>query len=175
MQPRFQSYQLAYNLSLERQNINQRKQYKYGSLNEIQKQTLVDALVFLPMYQEPWKVLTNPRWCPYEKRSLREGQALRQDNYIDSRRPSPHANGSPLLAFFVCFFRHEPSFPSIHGGGHTTGTVGVVSQHSRSTQIPSNLYVSRLRLKRICPNMEFLSFIFINTVSHETIIKSRLD
>lgn len=30
-------------------------------------QTPIGVLVFLPMYQEPRKVLTDPRWCPYVK------------------------------------------------------------------------------------------------------------
>jgi hypothetical protein len=36
---------------------------------------LVDALVFLPRYLEPHKVLTNSHWCPYAKGSPHEGQA----------------------------------------------------------------------------------------------------
>jgi hypothetical protein len=54
--------------------------------------------VFLPMYPEPRKVPTNPRWCPYAKGSPREGQAPRSSNSVESREPSPHASGAPLLA-----------------------------------------------------------------------------
>jgi hypothetical protein len=35
-------------------------------------QTPDDVLVFLPMYLEQRKVLTNPPWCPYAKGSLGE-------------------------------------------------------------------------------------------------------
>jgi hypothetical protein len=38
-------------------------------------QTLIDAPIFLRMYLEPCKVLTNPHWCPYAMGSPREGQA----------------------------------------------------------------------------------------------------
>jgi hypothetical protein len=54
--------------------------------------------VFLPRYPEPRKVPTNPRWCPYAKGSPREGQAPRSSNSVESRGPSPHASGAPLLA-----------------------------------------------------------------------------
>jgi hypothetical protein len=54
--------------------------------------------VFLPRYPEPRKVPTNPRWCPYAKGSPREGQAPRSSNFVESRRPSPHASGAPLPA-----------------------------------------------------------------------------
>jgi hypothetical protein len=54
--------------------------------------------VFLPRYPEPRKVLTNPRWCPYAKGSLREGQEPRSSNSVESRGPSPCASGAPLPA-----------------------------------------------------------------------------
>jgi hypothetical protein len=54
--------------------------------------------VFLPRYPEPRKVLTNPRWCPYAKGSPCEGQAPRSSNSVESRGPSPCANGAPLPA-----------------------------------------------------------------------------
>jgi hypothetical protein len=54
--------------------------------------------VFLPRYPEPRKVPTNPRWCTYAKGSPREGQAPRSSNSVESRGPSPHASGAPLLA-----------------------------------------------------------------------------
>jgi hypothetical protein len=56
------------------------------------------TLLFLPRYPEPCKVPTNPRWCPYAKGSPREGQAPQSSNSVESRRPSPHASGVPLLA-----------------------------------------------------------------------------
>jgi hypothetical protein len=54
--------------------------------------------VFLPRYPEPRKVLTNPRWWPYAKGSPLEVQAPRSSNSVESRGPSPHASGDPLLA-----------------------------------------------------------------------------
>jgi hypothetical protein len=54
--------------------------------------------IFLPRYPEPRKVPTNPRWCPYAKRSPREGQAPRSSNSVESRGPSPRASGAPLSA-----------------------------------------------------------------------------
>jgi hypothetical protein len=54
--------------------------------------------VFLPRYPEPRKVPTNPRWCPYAKGSPREGQAPWSSNSVESRGPSPHISGAPLLA-----------------------------------------------------------------------------
>jgi hypothetical protein len=56
------------------------------------------TLIFLPRYPEPRRVPTNPRWCPYARGSPREGQAPRSSNSIESRGPSPHASGAPLLA-----------------------------------------------------------------------------
>jgi hypothetical protein len=52
---------------------NQRKQYTCGSLNVIEKQTIIDVPIFLPRYQERLKVLTNIRWCPCSKESSQEG------------------------------------------------------------------------------------------------------
>jgi hypothetical protein len=56
------------------------------------------TLVFLPRYPEPHKVTTNPRWCPYAKRSPREVQAPQSSNSEESRRLSPRASGAPLPA-----------------------------------------------------------------------------
>jgi hypothetical protein len=56
------------------------------------------TLVFLPRYPEPCKVSTNPRWCPYTKRSPREGQAPQSSNSVESREPSPCTSGAPLSA-----------------------------------------------------------------------------
>jgi hypothetical protein len=55
------------------------------------------TLIFLPRYPEPRKVRTNPRWCPYAKGSLREGQAPRSSNSIESRGSSC-TSGAPLLS-----------------------------------------------------------------------------
>jgi hypothetical protein len=101
--------------------------------------------VFLPRYSEPCKVRTNPRWCPYAKRSPREGQAPRSSNSIESCGPSPHASGAPLLAPLgrspsspLSSFRLKTlwaSFPPVHGGGRDTNAVVTVSQDSRPHSI----------------------------------------
>jgi hypothetical protein len=56
------------------------------------------TLVFLPRYPKPRKVPTNPRWCPYAKGSLREGQAPRSSNSVGSCGSSPRTSGAPLSA-----------------------------------------------------------------------------
>jgi hypothetical protein len=61
-------------------------------------QTPIDALVFLPRYQELCMVLTNPHLCPYAKGSPHEGQAPRTGNSIESSGPSLYASGALLLA-----------------------------------------------------------------------------
>jgi hypothetical protein len=61
----------------------------------------------LPRYPKPYKVLTNPHWCPYAKGSSREGQAPRSSNSIESHGPSPRASGAPLPAPLGC----SPSSP----------------------------------------------------------------
>jgi hypothetical protein len=58
--------------------------------------------IFLLMYLKPRKVPTNPRWCPYAKGSAREGQAPRSSKSVESRGPSPHASGAPLLTPLGC-------------------------------------------------------------------------
>jgi hypothetical protein len=63
--------------------------------------------LFLPRYPEPSKVPTNPRRCPYEKGSPREGQAPRSSNSIKSRGPSPRASSAPLLTPLGC----SPPYP----------------------------------------------------------------
>jgi hypothetical protein len=107
--------------------------------------------VFLPRYLEPRKVPTNPRWCPYAKGSPCEGQAPRSSNSVETRRPSPRANGAPLLAPLgrsllspLSSFQLKTlraSFPPVHGGGRETNVVVTVSQDSRPTRY--NYYGSR--------------------------------
>jgi hypothetical protein len=100
--------------------------------------------VFLPMYPEPCKVPTNPRWCPYARGSPCESQAPRSSNSIESHGPSPRAGGAPLLAPLVrsppsplSSFRlkmSRASFPPVHGGGRDTNAVVTVSQDSHPTR-----------------------------------------
>jgi hypothetical protein len=101
------------------------------------------TLVFLPRYPEPRKVPTNPRWCPYAKGSPREGQAPRSSNSVESRGPSPHASGAPLLAPLG---RSPPSplssfRPKRCGPRSLRYTVAVVTQTrlSRSRKTPAPL------------------------------------
>jgi hypothetical protein len=109
------------------------------------------TLVFLPRYQEPRKVPTNPRWCPYTKGSPCEGQAPRSSNSVESHGPSPRASGAPLpaplgrslsspLSSFL-LKTSRASFPPVHGGGRDTNEVVTVSQDSRPTRY--NYYGSR--------------------------------
>jgi hypothetical protein len=99
--------------------------------------------VFLPRYPKPRKVTTNPRWCPYAKGSLCEGQAPRSSNSVESRGPSPRASGapipaplgrsppSPLSSFRLKMLR--ASFPPVHGGGRDINAVVTFSQESCPT------------------------------------------
>ena len=77
----------------------------------------------------------SPRWSPSQGPSSWSG------NSVDSLGPSPRASGSlmclsaslsrKLPAVFTIKLLVETSrafFPLVHGGGHTTSTVGVVSQ-----------------------------------------------
>jgi hypothetical protein len=47
--------------------------HKYETLIEIYMQESVDTPVFLSRYQEPHKVLTNPHWCPTQRKPPHEG------------------------------------------------------------------------------------------------------
>src|SRR5690348_5836212 len=105
------------------------------------------TLVFLPRYPEPRKVPTNPRWCPYAKGSLHEGQAPRSNNSIQSRGPSPHKWRStfgssrtlPVVSTIVLPTETpRASFPPVHGGSRDTNAVVMVSQDSRPTRYNYN-------------------------------------
>jgi hypothetical protein len=113
--------------------------------------------VFLPRYLEPRKVPTNPHWCPYAKGSPREGQAPRSSNFIESRGPSPHASGAPLL---IPLGRSPPSplssFWPKHRGPHSLRyTVVVVTQtrlsRSRKTLAPlGTIKTPQTRAEGLC-------------------------
>jgi hypothetical protein len=68
----------------------------------VEMQTYFDAPIFLPMYQEPHKDLTNPYWCPYTNGSPRKGQTPQIGNFIDSCGLFPCAS-APLVASLRCF------------------------------------------------------------------------
>jgi hypothetical protein len=113
--------------------------------------------VFLPRYPEPRKVPTNPRWCPYAKGSLREGQAPRSSNSVGSRGPSPRASGAPLSAPLG---RSPPSPLSSfqlkrRGPRSLRYTMAVVTQtrlsRSLKTRVPLGTFTTaRTRAKGLC-------------------------
>jgi hypothetical protein len=98
--------------------------------------------VFFPRYPEPRKVPTNPRWCPHAKGSPHKGQAPRTSNSVESRWPSPHASGAPLLAPLGCSPQSPLSSfrPKHRGPCSLLYTVVAVTQtrlsQSRKTLVP---------------------------------------
>jgi hypothetical protein len=113
--------------------------------------------VFLPRYPESRKVPTNPRWCPYTKGSPCKGQAPRSSNSVESREPSPHASGAPLLAPLG---RSPPSplssfRPKRHRPRSLRYTVTVMTQtrlsRSRKTLAPlGTITMDRPRAEGLC-------------------------
>ena len=98
------------------------------------------TLIFLPRYQEARKLPPSPRWSPSQG-IPRKGQALGQvTSWIASGLPHAQvglwcafrqASPRPLPAVFTIKLLAKPPwalFPSVHGGGHTTNVVGVISQ-----------------------------------------------
>ena len=92
--------------------------------------------VFLPRYREARKLPPSPRWSPSQGIS-RKGQAPgRVTLWIAPDLSHVQvglwcASPGPLPAVFTIKLSAEPPralFPLLHGGGHTTNTVGVVSQ-----------------------------------------------
>ena len=93
------------------------------------------TLVFLLRYREARKLPPSPHWSPSQGPSSQSG------NSVDSLGPSPCASGSPTC-LPVSLSRMLPTvftiklpvktprtlFPPVHGGGHTTNAVGVISQ-----------------------------------------------
>jgi hypothetical protein len=113
--------------------------------------------VFLPRYQEPRKVPTNPRWCPYAKGSPHEGQAPRSSNSIEGRGPSPRASGAPLPAPLGRFpLSPLSSFrPKRRGPRSLRYTVAAVTQTrlswSRKTLAPlGTITTARARAEGLC-------------------------
>jgi hypothetical protein len=69
-----------------------------------------------------------------------QGPSTQSSNSVESHRPSPRASGTLLSAssrMLPTIFNRVSGqntvdlFPLVHGGGHTTNLVGVVSQDSR--------------------------------------------
>ena len=93
--------------------------------------------VFLPRYREAHKLPPSPRWNPSQG-IPRKGQAPSQVTPWTAWS-LPHlqvglrcASPGPLPVVFTIKLPAKllrALFPSVHGGGHTTNTVGVVSQN----------------------------------------------
>ena len=94
---------------------------------------------------EARKLPASPRWSPSQGPSSRSG------NSVDSLGPSPRASGSQtclpvslsrmLPAVFTIKLPAETPqtlFPLVHDGGHTTTTVGVISQDYKPLRCTTN-------------------------------------
>ena len=98
------------------------------------------TLVFLLRYQETLKLPPSPRWSPSQGIPCK-GQALGwvtpriaprlPDVQVGLRSAFQQASPGLLPAVFTIKLLAETLravFPSVHGGGHTTNVVGVISQ-----------------------------------------------
>jgi hypothetical protein len=94
----------------------------------------------IPRYREALKLPSSPRWSPSQG-IPRKGQASgRVTPWIAPGLPHAQvglrcafrqASPKPLPTVFTIKLPAKPPwilFPSVHGGGHTTSTVGEVSQ-----------------------------------------------
>ena len=96
--------------------------------------------VFLPRYRETRKLPPSPRWSPSQGIPHKSQAPGRVTPWIAPgllhaqvglRCAFRQASPGPLPAVFTIKLPAEPPralFPSLHGGGHTTNAVGVVSQ-----------------------------------------------
>jgi hypothetical protein len=154
MQPRFQTYRLAYQLSKVSNLGTEYKMRKVKSKVEICKLSSTTP-VFLPRDREALKLPPSPRWSPSQG-IPRKGQApgrvtpwiapVLPHAQVGLRCAFRQASPGPLPAVFTIKLPAEPPralFPLVHGGGHTTSTVGVISQDykphrctTRCTQAP---------------------------------------
>lgn len=108
----------------------------------IEIQTLIDTPVFLPRYQEAYKLLTNPRWSFMQWKPTRGPSSL-SGNSINSCRPSSRASGALFSASLGCLsvvsiieLQTEMLWVSfVHGSSHTINTVGVITQYTISPDI----------------------------------------
>ena len=113
--------------------------WKLKSKVEICKLLLMTP-VFLLRYREALKLSVSPRWSP-SQRIPRKGQAPgRVTPWIAPGLPHAQvglrcafrqASSRPFPAVFTIKLPAEPPwalFPLVHGDGHTTNTVGVISQ-----------------------------------------------
>ena len=110
--------------------------------------------VFLPRYREARKLPPSPRWSPSQG-VPRKGQApSRVTPWIASGLP--HAQVGLRCAFPASLSRMLPAvftiklpaetpralFPPVHGGGHTTNAVGVISQDYKPLRCTTMVRVS---------------------------------
>ena len=118
--------------------------------------------VFLPRHREARKLPPIPRWSPLQG-IPRKGPSSRSGNSVDSLGPSPRVSGSltclpaslsrMLPTVFTIKLSAETSralFPPVHGGGHTTNSVGVISQDLK----PPPMYNNGARKHRVVRGMQ---------------------
>ena len=126
---------------------------KLKSKVEICKQSST-TLVFLPMYREASKLLPSPRWSPSQGIS-RKGQAPGRvtpwiapglpHTQVGLRCAFRQASPIPLPAVFTIRLLAKPPralFPSVHGDGHTTNAVGVISQDYKPLRYTTMVHAS---------------------------------
>ena len=120
------------------------------------------TLVFLPRYREARKFPPSPCWNP-SYGIPRKGQApSRVTLWIASGLPHVQvglrcafrqASPGPLPAVFTIKLPAESLralFPSVHGGGHTTNVVGVISEDYK----PPSMYNNGARKHRVIRGMQ---------------------
>ena len=110
--------------------------------------------VFLPRYREAHKLPPSSRWSPSQG-IPRKGQAPDgvtswiapglSHAQVGLRCAFRQASPGPLPAVFTIKLPTETSralFPSVHGGGHTTNAVGVISQDYKTLRCATMVRVS---------------------------------
>ena len=124
--------------------------------SKVQKWKLLSTTpVFLPRYREARKLPPSPRWSPSQG-IPRKGQAPgRVTSWI--ARGLPHAQAGLRLShswqslsrmlpivFTIKLLAEPPRalFPSVHGGGHTTNAVGVISQDYEALRCTTMVHAS---------------------------------
>ena len=105
------------------------------------------TLVFLPRYREARKLPPSPRWSPSQGIPLKGQASSRVTPWIALGLPHVQVGlqcafwqASPGLlptVFTIKLTAKTPRalFPLVHGGGHTTNVVGVVSQDYKPRRV----------------------------------------
>jgi hypothetical protein len=153
MQPRFQTYRLAYKLSKASNLGREYKMRKVKSKVEICKLPSMTP-IFLPRYREALKLPPSPHWSPSQG-IPRKGQAPSQVTLwialvlphaqVGLQCAFRQASPGPLLAVFtIKLLAKLPRalFPSVHSGGHTISSVSVVSQDYKPRWCTSTVHTS---------------------------------